>query len=387
MSKLILMVGVPGSGKSTIAEKMREGDPDNIITVERDRTRSVLFGESYHKGNFPKKSEDEVTRVNDKLIKDGLRAGKTVIVSDTNVNPRNVQGLVRTGRNYGAQIDFEYVNTPADECRRRNDARGKQGGRHVPKFVMDRMIQNAYDMDGNLKNYKIASKTGNVFFVPKVTEGSKLIESFNKKLEFTNPFIDSSVVIVDVDGTLANNQNAAAFYLNHPDNRRKDYSSFFKHIQDAEVNTNVRDLANKMRDNDGLSIVVLTGRSDSYAKELLSFIKRSGIKASRVIAKQEDDSRPDYDFKNDVINELKSEGLVLAHAIDDREGSIQTLEANGIMVSRVIVPSIEIGPGTSSLPPAPVMPEVNTIYGSGYCIRCGQPLKNGGNIGPKCRLK
>ena len=36
-----------------------------------------------------------------------------------------------------------------------------------------------------------------------------------------------------------------------------------------------------MRDEEGISIFVLTGRSDSHSQELLDFIKRSGIKASK----------------------------------------------------------------------------------------------------------
>lgn len=379
--KMIITVGIPGSGKSTWANKVKLSDPENTIIVERDASRSSLFGESYHHGNFPKDKEDQVTRVNQELIKKGLREGKTVIVSDTNINPRSVQSLLKTARNYKVDYSFEYFDVDPSVCKSRNVARGAAGGREVPDFVMDRMISQAYGDDGKLKEIKVGSD-GRVFMVAQSTRGSRIIDRFNKQAEFNNPFVDNAVVFVDVDGTLANNSGHAHKYLHKPE--KKQFDKFFKAIKDAPVNENVRDLANKMRDEEGLSIVVLTGRDDSAAEELVSFVKRSGIKVSKLVAKKEGDYRPDYDFKHEIIENMKNEGLVPVHALDDREGSIKTLEAHGIMVSKVDTPVFTDDMTGDEIFPNP---NVNSIYGSGYCIRCGKPLKNGGNIGPKCRLK
>ena len=379
--KMILTVGVPGSGKSTIAKQLKAADPENVVVVERDETRTMIAGEGYHRKNPDKQVENQVTVINEKLIKQGLAAGKTVVVSDTNINPRNVQNVTKIGRDYGAEISFEHFDVPPEECKRRNKARGAAGGREVPHHVMERMISQAYGDDGHLKEMKMASKTGKLFFVPKSTPGSRLIDKYNQKAEFDNPITERGAVIVDVDGTLASNAHDAEGFLHQPDG--KQYDKFFKAIAKAPVNSQVRDLANRMRDEEGLNIVLLTGRSDSAAAELLQFVKKSGIKASRVICKKADDFRPDYDFKHEVIENMKKDGLVPVHAIDDREQSINTLQAHGIMVSRVDTPTF--APGADLRVPGPE-PKVNTIYGSGYCIKCGSPLKNGGNIGPKCGL-
>lgn len=381
---MILTVGVPGSGKSTVAKQIKAADPENVVIVERDQTRSNLFGEKYHKGNFPKREENQVTAVNNALIKKGLREGKTVIVSDTNLNFRTVGALAKTARDYGADLSFEHLDVDPQECKRRNRARGAAGGREVPDHVMDRMISQSYGDDGHLKEMKVGAN-GAVFFVPQSTPGSRLIDSYNKKAEFDHPMVDEAVVFVDVDGTLANNGADASYYLNNPNNSRKNFEGFFRSIAKAPVNENVRDLANRMRQEEGVGIVVLTGRSDSHAKELLEFIKKSGIKASRVIAKKDGDYRPDSDFKHEVITSLKSEGLVPVHALDDRESSIRIMEDHGILVSRVDIPEVTL-PTDGSRPAYGEAPAVNTIYGQGVCIRCGKPLKSG-NIGPKCRLK
>jgi predicted kinase/sulfur carrier protein ThiS len=381
--KLILTVAVPGAGKSTWANAQKAQDPENVVIVERDATRSTLFGDSYHKGHPQKSAEEKVTQVNTELIKQGLREGKTVIVSDTNLNPRFLPAVIKIGKDYGAEVSFQHFDVDPKECIRRNNARGKAGDRLVPYPIMTRMIEQAYGEDGHLKEMKLGSN-GQVFFVPKTTPGSNLIEAFNKKAEFDNPMPDGAILLVDVDGTLANNHHDAARFLRPPAGEKKDFPAFFRGIQKAPVNKQVRDLANRMRDEEGISIFVLTGRSDSHSQELLDFIKRSGIKASKVIAKREGDFRPDSDFKDEILNELDKEGYSIVHALDDRASSVRTLESRGILVSRVEVPTFPAGADLSI--PAPE-PTLNTIYGSGYCIRCGQPLKNGGNLGPKCRLK
>lgn len=379
--KLILTVGLPASGKSTWARKQWEDNPEGVLLVERDETRTKLFGEAYHRGNFPQKSEAQVTAVNTELTKQGLRAGKTVIVSDTNLNPRFLQSLVKLGRDYGAEVSLEHFDVPVEECKRRNKARGKRGEREVPDFVMERMAKGAYGEDGHLKEMLLSSE-GQAFFVSRSTPGSKLLEKFNRKAAYSHPLMGEAVVLVDVDGTLANNQHHAVYYLQR-EGGKKNFVGFYKAIAQAPVNTGVRDLANRMRDEEGLNIIVLTGRDDSHAQELLDFIQKSGIKASRVMAKREGDYRPDRDFKREVLKELREEGLVPVHALDDREASIRVMEEAGLLVSRVEVPTFP--EGVNLREPAPE-PRVNTIYGSGYCIRCGQPLKEG-NIGPKCRRK
>lgn len=379
--KIVFLHGLPGSGKSTIAEKYIADRPEEkIVRINRDDIRTIRFGEKYHSGNFPRKSEDEVTRIQDDLLRKALAAGHTVIDDNTNLNGRSVFKAVRTGREYGAEFEQIHVDVPVEEAKRRNKLRGDAGGRRVPDHVIDRMADFGY-ADGHIKNFKIS--TNGVFPVARTTSGGKLVEEYNRRAEQKHPFKGKAVALVDVDGTLANNAHDAARHLHRGPGEKKDFPSFYKAIAKAPVNPHVRDLANQMRDQDGINLVVLTGRDDSYAKELLDFIDRSGIKASRVIAKQEGDFRPDYEYKKEILDDLKSEGLIAVHAFDDREGSIRTIEAAGVMVSRVATP--ELHPGSDLRLPAPT-PEVNTIYGSGYCIRCGKPIKTG-NIGQVCKTK
>lgn len=364
LSKVFLTVGLPGSGKSTWAEEVRDGDPENVLVVERDQIRTELFGAKYHEGKPDGKSEAKVTVVQQERIKNGIRDGKTVIVSDTHSNPKAAKTNVELVRSYGAEPEFKYFDIPVEECKRRNKIRGDKGGRRVPDFVIDKMASKLYDDSGRMKEYVVGSQN-EVFLVPKTTQGSELLDKYNKKKEFENPFIDEAVVIVDVDGTLANNSADAERYLG---SGKRDFKSFFKAIGNAEPNQSVVELVTNMRKKDGLGIIVLTGRSDQYAKELLSFIDRSGIPVSRVYAKRQGDNRKDYDYKKEILDKIEQDYSIV-HAVDDRESSIAVFERRGVLVSRVDVEG-----------------NLNSFYGSGICLKCGKPIKSG-NIGPKCRLK
>ena len=379
--------GLPGSGKSTWAEEQVAQDPENRLRVNRDDIRTELFGEKYHTGTFPQKSESQVTAVHQKRIQVALAKGKHVYCDDTNLNPRFLGQLAKIARDYGAAFHQQYFDVPVDECKRRNAARGAAGGRLVPDFIIDRMAygQNgkggAYDENGHIKDF-VVSSNGHAFAVPKRTPGMELLEDFNRKLEARNPIVGNAVVLIDVDGSLANNRHEANRAFGRP-GQKKDFPYFFKSIRDAKVNAAVRDLGNMMREHDGLNLVVLTGREDSHAAELITFIKRSGLNASRVIAKRAGDGRPDSDFKREQLAKLRAEGLIPVHSIDDRERSVAIYVSEGIMVSRVEEHTPE-DPETA--PKDYPEPRVDTIYATGHCIRCGQPLKSG-NIGPKCATK
>lgn len=379
--KLILTHGIPGSGKSTWAVKEVAQDPKNRVRVNRDDIRTALLGEEYHKGKPNQKAENRVTQVQQELIKNHFANGKTVYCDDTNINTSSVSTLAALAKEHGAEVEQQYFDTPVEECKKRNVTRGGAGGRLVPDHVIDGMAAKAYDDDGHIKEFIIGEKR--CFAVSRQTPGMKLLSSFNTEAEKNYPFKGKAVVFLDIDGTLANNNHHAAYAFGR-EGKKKDFPYFYKSIEHAPVNETVRNLANNMRNHDGLNIVVLTGRDDSHAKELLTFIKASDVKISRVITKREGDFRPDNEFKHEQLQRLKAEGLIPVHSIDDRPQSIAVWEQEGLMVSRVDFIDPIFNPHNREPMPEPTL---NTIYGSGHCIRCGSALKNGGNIGPTCARK
>lgn len=376
--RLIIMHGLPGSGKSTIARGIAEKDPHNTVIVERNELRTMMFGAKYHTHTPDKKSEQQVTHVQQDLIKKGLEAGKTVINSDTNLNPRFLSQMFQIADKYHADVEQKYVDVPVDVAKERNRLRGEKGERFVPENIIDSMAERAYDDEGHLKEF-VVGKNNNVFAVSHHTKGSRIIDEFNEELSKMNPMLNKTVVVLDMDGTLFDNHSDSVKFLKN--GGKKDFPAFYRAIADAPVNEDVRNLVNKMRSDDNLNIVAVTGRSDDYAGFLVDAIRRSGANISRLIMKRQGDMRSSSFHKADTVKKLRQEGYIICHAIDDRTEDLEMFNRSGIATSVVSVPLLNDDGSYDK-------PVVNTTYGAGHCIRCGSKLKDPTkNIGSKCATK
>lgn len=377
--KLVLFHAIPGAGKTTEAMRIVEQDPQNTIRANRDDIREIVApeGADYHKGTPRKDVENNVTHVQQEIIRKGLKEGKTVIVDDTNLNPGRLKPFIQLARNYKSEIEQVHVDTPLEECIRRNNKRGDEGGRRVPEDVIRGMAKRAYGEDGHLKRFIIADN-GLVSTVQRTTDGSRKVDEFNQKAAQENPAKGKAVVFLDMDGTLFNNDTHAQEFFK--EGEKPDYENFYKSIVSAPVNSKVRDMVNSMYDNDELTVFAVTGRTDDHAEYLIEALSKSDAKISQLYMKQQGDGRPSSEHKREILHKLQKDGMIVVNAIEDRAKDIKMFQTEGIMVSTVEKP-VQQDDGTFA------EPEINTVYGSGFCIRCGSKLKNGGNIGKVCATK
>ncbi len=73
-SKIVVLVGIPCSGKSTIAQTW-----SNVNVVSRDNVRLTLYGKDY---NQFKQGEESVTKMFDYLVINYLSEGKNVLLDN-----------------------------------------------------------------------------------------------------------------------------------------------------------------------------------------------------------------------------------------------------------------------------------------------------------------
>ena len=379
---LILTHGLIASGKSTWARKEHERDPENIIVVERDELRSSLFGEGYHKKDPDQKSESQVSQLQQKLIKKGLAEGKTVIVSDTNLNHRFLPVLTNLAKNYNAKVEQQYFNVPIEECKRRNRERGAAGGRFVPEHIIDRMAKIAYDEEGNLKEFRLGEKT--VFIYDRSgSAGAGLVKEFNEKQLRDFPLEAEVAISVDMDGTLAD-MRAASDRSFGPgvDKKKAGFPLFHKLGKDAPVNQSVLDATWQAREA-GINVIGITGRSDEYAYETITFLERIGAPISKLYMRKSGDYRSDYEMKKEILEEIRNDGQEIIWALDDNPKVLRMWGEEGIPVT--VVPWHEPQEYNPEKVYEPI--EIASPFASGSCIRCGSKLKDGGTIGPKCKFK
>jgi predicted kinase len=142
--KLIITVGLPGSGKSTWAKEQCKND-NTIVRICRDDIRNML-GEYW----VPKR-ESLVTIIETDCIIAALRSKFTtaVIVDATNLNPNSIDrfyGIISTAleemeKDGVETVIKDFTDVDVETCIARDKARGQAGGMSVGEKV----IRDFYD--------------------------------------------------------------------------------------------------------------------------------------------------------------------------------------------------------------------------------------------------
>ena len=134
MSKLIMMVGIPGSGKSTYAKKMRA---DYEVYVSRDDIRFSMVKED--EPYFSREREVFATFVD--TISTALKNNKTVWADATHISTHARLKLLRNLDIEPDEIEIIYMNTPLEKCLAQNELR-KDTRAYVPEDVIYEMHEN-----------------------------------------------------------------------------------------------------------------------------------------------------------------------------------------------------------------------------------------------------
>ena len=139
---LYIAVGLPGSGKSTYAKNFIKGK--DIEYLSSDELRAV-----YGKGEDDQTVTPIVFGHIKRKVDEFLKDGKNVLVDATSVNRKERSDYINTAKKYGAKVVALVFKMDRAGLIDRNKKRGEEGGRVVPDWVIDKMLNKYEEPDFN----------------------------------------------------------------------------------------------------------------------------------------------------------------------------------------------------------------------------------------------
>lgn len=137
--KFYMLQGPPCSGKSTWTEEYKKTVDPDVVVGNRDSIRYEIG-----KGKYDQEHEAEVTRIEVARIEEGMKNGKTIILDDTNLNPKYNGEWIKLAEKYGYEVEKKEFYIPFKEAMRRSKARKEAGGLYIPKDVMINFYKRYY---------------------------------------------------------------------------------------------------------------------------------------------------------------------------------------------------------------------------------------------------
>lgn len=330
MQKVKILVGVPGSGKTTIAkEYVKTGyeliERDIIRAEMQNRKERPDYKEWYSKNI--KQKESEVTEIHYQKLANLITSGKNIVISDTSLNIDRRNEIISNILiiNPKAEIDVIPVICTYEELQERNALRANGVKMSVVYTFWQKLVQEL--KVGTLDADKIIS-TSKFDWCADYFKILKRIHS-NKNEKLPN------VVISDIDGTIACMKGV-----------RKPFE-FDKVYLDKPKDDVIGFIESYLRDSNSAIPIFVSGREETCYDLTLNWIHKNCSysfdlykKGINLYMRKEKDHRKDVIVKLEILEDLSSKYNILA-VFDDRPSVCRMWRDAGIEVYQVGDPYLE----------------------------------------------
>lgn len=258
MSKLLMLKGLPASGKSTYAKTL--AGTKGWVRVNKDELRAML-----HESKHNKTNEAQVLRLRDAIVADCLHNGRNVVVDDTNLNPMHEQVLRSIAEQFKAGFEVKFFDTPLAECIKRDVGR--------PAAVGERVIRQMY-------NQYLRKPAPEYQHDPKLP----------------------AAILCDIDGTLAHMSTRSPFEWKKVGEDTLDYA--VAHILTMYAKK--------------VNIIMLSGRDSVCRPETEQWLEHYGVYYNELYMRPEGDMRKDNIVKRELYEQHIAGKYNVLFVLDDR---------------------------------------------------------------------
>lgn len=301
MAKLTITRGLPGSGKTTYAEAWVMQDPARRVCINRDALRAMIH---FDQRNSIHETEQAITKVSHDLARTYLRAEFDVIVDDTNLRQRHAREWATLAKVAGAEFEVkDFTQVPLETVLAQNLQR--PASKVVPEEVIREM--HTKFLNGRALPHPEAN-------LPAAEDW----EPWEPTLGLEH------VYLCDIDGTIAlcGDRDIYDGSKAHLDTVNEDVASIVRFLSTI-----------------GFRILFMTGRSDKYRLETVTWLAQHGFIGRGMKAelhmRQEGDNRKDSVVKHELFNENVRGKYNVAGVFDDRNQVVEMWRAIGLTVFQV----------------------------------------------------
>ena len=280
MSKhVIILKGLPASGKSTWAREQVEQYPGRYKIISKDSLRAMLDCGKWSKGN-----EQFILKTRNMLILLALEEGYHVLVDDTNLHPKHLEAIRELVKGKAEVEVKDFTDVPLETCIERD--------RHRPNYVGEQVIRRMY----------------RDFLHPSLPQAPVYVEGL------------PSAIICDLDGTLA------LFNGRNPYDAAK--------CEEDIVNGPVLDILGKYA-NHGCYIILVSGRKEEHRPQTERWLAKHLISYHALYMRPTDDNRKDSIIKREIYEQHIQCRYNITFVIDDRTQVVQVWRALGLTCFQV----------------------------------------------------
>lgn len=291
MKKIILFVGPPGSGKSTMADGLLMDDGDHGMNT------AYVNQDSQGKNGHMKKFEQ------------ALNEGKNIIVDRMGFNYEQRSRYLKPAKELGYETEIRILYVPYKVC-------------------LERAIKRIETGHPTVTDEASAHSAVNFFFSKYDIVGQDEADQI-KRFYYGDSKHKPDAIVVDLDGTLCDIEHRRHF-VRPEEGKKKDWKSFNEHIKYDTLNKWCKDIMESMRfNNSNLGIVLCSGRNENEKKQTVEWLAKHEIIYGNLFMRHRQDSRQDTVIKEIILDFEILTRYKPIFMIDDRDSVVAMWRKRG----------------------------------------------------------